>query len=103
MEEQVETVFLFPPSLFLETSRSYIGLNPKNRLDALFLALEVKLHNAKHDAMVRYGKGFHPHVLGSRNHLWNTVCSIQEAVFSVVMQVTEWARHGELLLISILL
>ena len=62
-----------------------INLAANYGLDSLFQTRPVKVNNAEHDPVIRYGQGVHSKFLSPCRKLFDGCCAIEKAVFCVYM------------------
>ena len=72
-----------------------VHLTAYYRLDSLFFAFLVKVHNAEHCAVVCNGKAVHSQLLGPGNHIFYPCRSVKKAVLRMKMKVRK--SHKNLL------
>ena len=78
--------------LLMAVPGCHIHLAANDRVNPLPLAGLIKLHDAEHIAMVRNGYMLHAQLLHTGNQRLDAVCPIQQAVFSMNMQMRKRNR-----------
>ncbi len=72
----------------------HVGLHSDNGLDPLFSRFFVELHRPKHIAMIGQGHCGHTFRYAGVENIVESVCTVQETVLTVKMEVDE-ITHGD--------
>ena len=80
------------PGLVKPRTGSDVRLQTQHRIDALVSALVVELERPIQIAVIRDGEGIHPRPLDLLHDLIDPVCSVEQAVVRVTVQVSERLR-----------
>ena len=71
---------------------SSVHLTADDRLDSLFFALLIEIHNAEHGSVVGNGKTVHSQLLGTCYRFLDRGGSVQQAVFRMKMEMCKSHR-----------